>query len=72
MERRIFLSWASILSSASNQQFDAAPAVLGLAQVGAFARQPEHDQVGAEVVGDVDAAQRAVDGVLPAFGSLLV
>ncbi len=50
-----------------DQQLDAAPAVLGFAQVGAFARQPEDDQVRVEITGDVNASQRAVDGVLPAL-----
>ena len=51
-----------------NEQLHTALAVLGLAHVGAFAREPKHDQVGVEITGDVNAPQRAVDGILPALG----
>lgn len=38
-------------------------AVLGFAHVGAFAGQPEHDQLGVQRMGNVDGPQTALDGV---------
>ena len=45
----------------------AAPGIFRLADVAAFAGEPKHDQVRAEIIRHVNAAQRALDGVLPAF-----
>lgn len=50
-----------------DQQFDAAPAVFGFPQIGPLASQPEDDEIGAENSGDINATERPVDGVLPAF-----
>ena len=47
---------------------DAAGSALGFADVGAFAREPEDDEVGAENFGDVNGAKGAVNGVLAMFG----
>lgn len=50
-----------------DEQFDAALSIFGFAQVSAFAGQPEHDQIGAEDSGDIQAAKGSVDGILAAF-----
>ena len=46
-----------------DQQFGGARSRLGFAQVGAFAGQPQHQDVGAQFVGDVDALSGTIDGV---------
>jgi hypothetical protein len=51
-----------------DQVIDAFAGVLGFAEVGTLAGEPEHDEVGLHRLGDVDAAQRTVDGVFAALG----
>ena len=40
-----------------DEQLDAAPAIFRLALVGALAREPEHQQIRAEIIGDVDRTE---------------
>ena len=51
-----------------DQVIDAFARVLGFAEVGALAGEPEHDEIGVHRLGDVDAAERTVDGVFAALG----
>ncbi len=50
-----------------DQPANAAPRVFGFTDVAAFAGQPEHEDVRAEDLRDVDGSERAVDGILAVF-----
>ena len=64
-------SCSSRALTASRMRWHGADRVFRLADVGAFARQPEHDVAAAERVGDVDGSLRALDGVAGARTALL-
>ena len=50
-----------------DEQVDAAAAVFGFAQISSFASEPENENIGAQIVGDIDGTQGAFDGIFAAF-----
>ena len=63
-------SYSSRALTASRMRWAEAMGILGLADVGAFARQPQDDVLAADGVGDVDGALAALDGVLALGGAV--
>jgi len=54
-----------------DEEIHAFAGVLGLAEVTAFAGEPEDDEIGAEMPGDIDATEGSIDGVAAAFGLVI-
>src|SRR5262245_22801248 len=63
-----FLIVREHLVKGGDEPFHATAAVLGFADVSAFARQPKHDEVRAQYSSDINRTQGTVNGVLAAFG----